>query len=824
MPWDNPSTEPSQDIDPRQRTVNAWMAKGGVPRHVAEGIADNVGRESGFDPKATGDSGTSSGLYQAHNERQSSLQAQGHWQDPDVQHQWAIGQVQGGDKIATEHWGEIRNAKSRDEARDLFKKYFERPAEPGSYDNPRVIGKGKWNVDDRAIRTEQGRSDAQVVWRDPHDFLAELPPMDDEKEPAGARQKRELEESLDRGDKIEEIPHVDVQTKGGRAKILDYDGRHRAQRAIEEGVNLIPVSYRGIPKGSEIKEFEPMRGEVRPWDFKAVATVPRETLPFAKDRRTLGQDMAQDRDRQDRVAQYAADRHAQAATAKVYTNEAGLPFTVPGPEGQPPAPQPNQAPPERLPGEIPYVGRLSDQIASVFQGAAQGGRMITGEEPVTRLLPENVVGAAAALGGTPLPPASRFTPGLAQIAPEGRNMMAAAQDARGMPMMQRGPPPLSQITPERAALAQDALQRGIPVTGPQNAATQVARERALANAISHTFGEDATALTADVLAGAQKRIGDGLNRIEQGHSVPFDPEFRSDIIEISNDAKSQLTTPGQIHVVDKHLKDIMVDPVKTEASKKAAQAAPKAPGKPAAKPKEALRSGLSGEQFGNLIHEKGPISKLANNPDPGVALFGDRMETALRDLLQRRLPTDQAAEYQGLRYQYKNLKTAEKAVGSVGEVDPAKLDSAVNRAFPNRKRSKDAELVKLSDIANEFVKPARPESPPSGWVRAAEASLGATVGHMAGGPVGGAVGAALAVGGHMAARNLMRSLTQPRLTEALIQRALASLPPPGARRNAINAMMSRPGANTMTQPGGNAMSLAAQPLRPVPPSGAENPR
>jgi hypothetical protein len=221
-----------------------------------------------------------------------------------------------------------------------------------------------------------------------------------------------------------------------------------------------------------------------------------------------------------------------------------------------------------------------------------------------------------------------------------------------------------------------------------------------------------------------------------------------------------------------------------------------------------LRSGLSGEQFGNLIHEKGPISKLANNPDSGVALFGDRMETALRDLLQRRLPSDQAAEYQGLRYQYKNLKTAEKAVGSVGEIDPAKLDSAVSRAFPDRKRNKNAEMVKLSDIANEFVKKP-PMQPAEGNAmrRLGEFSIGGAIGHMLGGPVGRLAGELATLGLDRPIRNALR----PRLTESLITRALQQLPPPGARRNAINAMMSRHGANTLSTP----LPAGPQPRRPT---------
>jgi hypothetical protein len=122
MPYGQDPTEAPQDIDPRQQTVNAWVTRGGVPRHVAEGIADSVNDESGFRPTLPGDSGTSVGLYQAHNERMASLKSAPNWQDPEIQHDWAMWQVHGGDEIATKHWDEIVNAGTREQAHQLWKK------------------------------------------------------------------------------------------------------------------------------------------------------------------------------------------------------------------------------------------------------------------------------------------------------------------------------------------------------------------------------------------------------------------------------------------------------------------------------------------------------------------------------------------------------------------------------------------------------------------------------------------------------------------------------------------------------------------------------
>jgi hypothetical protein len=214
------------------------------------------------------------------------------------------------------------------------------------------------------------------------------------------------------------------------------------------------------------------------------------------------------------------------------------------------------------------------------------------------------------------------------------------------------------------------------------------------------------------------------------------------------------------------------------------------------------------------MHKGGSIEKFGDHDNPSLAKFGKRIENSVRDVLVRNLPPDTAREYQMLRYQYKNLKTVEKAVESTGTLNHAKLNKAVSKAFPNRVKDKSPPLVKLSDIANKFGKPPAATSHAGKWTQAAELVAGATLGTILHGPVGGVAGAVLARAGDIAARNAMRELTRPRLTEKLIERALASLPPPGARRNAIHAMLSQRGASTLTTPGGgNAMSMAASPFR-----------
>lgn len=126
--------QPAPAVSPASRAgvVHFWMSQG-APLQVAQGIADRVSAESGFDPTASGDLGASHGLYQEHGPRAEALSdfansAGVSPMDPGVQNQFAASEVHGGDPIATRHWQEIENAPNRQAAAELWDRYFERSA------------------------------------------------------------------------------------------------------------------------------------------------------------------------------------------------------------------------------------------------------------------------------------------------------------------------------------------------------------------------------------------------------------------------------------------------------------------------------------------------------------------------------------------------------------------------------------------------------------------------------------------------------------------------------------------------------------------------
>src|SRR6185312_732883 len=128
-----------------------------------------------------------------------------------------------------------------------------------------VTQNGKWRVSPDSIASAQGKPNSNLVWMSPDDYLAMTPET-------AAPRRHSLRKMLEQGDEIQDIPTLDVETKGERAKITDQDGRQRALVAKEEGVDLIPVSIQGI-SGQAPAWIEGMRGTIRPFNFTPVPKV-----------------------------------------------------------------------------------------------------------------------------------------------------------------------------------------------------------------------------------------------------------------------------------------------------------------------------------------------------------------------------------------------------------------------------------------------------------------------------------------------------------------------------------------------------------------------
>lgn len=252
--------------------VAKWQARG-YPKPSAMGMADNLMRESGGDPTAIGDHGTSRGLFQEHDSRKDELEAyakkQGKSPDnPDVQFDFADQEIK--TKFPT-LYKQLMAGTDRSGAEDSFKRIFERPASI-MWDKSPSLASDKYRFSDYAMKEHDGRKNTDVVFMSPADYLDLSPELDGK--PFSNASGRALKASVGRGEPVESVPTLDMQVDGNTGTVTDQDGRHRALLAQQEGVDAIPVAIRQKGQGTPT-EIQGMSGAILPNDFRKAADVPK---------------------------------------------------------------------------------------------------------------------------------------------------------------------------------------------------------------------------------------------------------------------------------------------------------------------------------------------------------------------------------------------------------------------------------------------------------------------------------------------------------------------------------------------------------------------
>ncbi len=278
-----PATMPMLTVSPQAAPIKLtpddftkrWSALGYAPGGTA-GVMQNIFRESGGDPNATGDGGTSLGLFQHHAERKAELEkfaaaSGGSADDPDIQIKFADHEMQ-------TQYPKLR-AKLMDptttaaDAEAAFRKIFERPASNIGPNGP--IGTEKFQFSDYAMQAPRRQRDTEMVWMRPQDYLDLTPDLGDD--PRAGKSFAALKKSLARGEQVEEIPSLEVVAGEDGAKVFDQDGRNRARAAQEAGMGMIPVAVKRTGKNkAPITELEGMNGTLLPYDFKPVQPPPAQ--------------------------------------------------------------------------------------------------------------------------------------------------------------------------------------------------------------------------------------------------------------------------------------------------------------------------------------------------------------------------------------------------------------------------------------------------------------------------------------------------------------------------------------------------------------------
>lgn len=779
--------------------VDAWV-KRGVPRHVAEGIADNVGRESSFRTTVEGDGKTSVGLYQAHADRKSSLEAQKNWQDPEAQHDWALSQVTGGDRIATEHWDEIQNAKTREQARDLWTRYFERPAVTQS-DKPG----GKFAPS--GIRFEQDRSNTSVRYMDPADYLDMLPPIEDDAETGGKSKRRALMKSLEAGDEIEAIPTVELSGRGDTRKIVDFDGRHRAQAAADAGLTLIPVAFRSIDPEAEPKKIATRGGSSIPFDF---AQVPKVLGGIAGE--LFG-------------AKPAAAGEMPKGSRPIDDEPPWL-----RPPAQPPigaTPSPPIEPPLSHPDDPPWLKPSPPARAAPSPQAAEPGLLGRTWERTKEMAAAPAYAAAGA---------ARLPVGVAQLAAHGAEALgvpgaapaAAATDiaARGLEgFIERGPReapylagagdiaaslalPVGRVA-QLPRLAQPIANAAIgaaagaaqPVTGPDYGAekagqveggaiagpvaglvggalgaigrgiSQLVTPADVTRAAGRLFGAYTDKLTPEVMNQQKRLIGGAMGIIERQAVVSVRPQDVAELGRVLGVAATQ------------HPQEFA--PIRT-AIETVINKAPR----------------VRGDEMAALVRDDTPLDRLTKHDDSNIARNAHDIEKTVRDMISAALTPDQRQIYSAARSAYRDMKLVSGAM-QIGKdtLDPRRYANEIAKRFPTHAEIPEAtspSVLKLGRAVNQLFGGGE-----LGLLPAAGGMAGFVAGHSMMGPLGGAGGF---MAGHSAAHLARNRLNELRFARQ--QNQLAALRPQrGPVTGAIGNMLTGLGSPQIAPAAATAVTM-----------------
>lgn len=142
------------------------LSKAGFSDHAIAGIIANLHHESGGDPEAVGDNGTSFGLGQWHDDRARNLmefaKAQGmNPRTADAQHAFLIHELQ-----SDEYRGLVETMNKADNARSaamLFQQKYERPKEIDAARGDTAEGVGAWMQRQKAVQPAFGALDRLVA-------------------------------------------------------------------------------------------------------------------------------------------------------------------------------------------------------------------------------------------------------------------------------------------------------------------------------------------------------------------------------------------------------------------------------------------------------------------------------------------------------------------------------------------------------------------------------------------------------------------------------------------------------------------------------------
>ena len=302
-------------------------------------------------------------------------------------------------------------------------------------------------------------------------------------------------------------------------------------------------------------------------------------------------------------------------------------------------------------------GPTSGLAGTLAQGAAQGAAVNVLTTPVTdenkpflteKLMQAFTGGTAGAAGAGAL----KAVGGLAQpvsnaLGDIGQKAVKTLRDA-GVPV------DVAQATGSAFLNRTKAALMDNPFTAGKEEAFSALQKSAYNKAIAKTMGEDASAITPEVIASAKQRLGENYDTIASRNNIHFDKEMNTSLKSIEEEAQ-QVLNPEQFATVKKQVDNILA---KADANGGA----------------------LHGEQYQTI---KRVLDKISGGRDTDVAQYSRDLKEALLAGLSRSAEASgnkaDVALLKQTNKQYSNMKKIEDVVlkNPQGDVSPSLLSNSL---------------------------------------------------------------------------------------------------------------------------------------------------
>jgi hypothetical protein len=334
-------------------------------------------------------------------------------------------------------------------------------------------------------------------------------------------------------------------------------------------------------------------------------------------------------------------------------------------------------------GQIAQLALPASKLSKIpslgaYGSAALSGGAFSAAQPMgqgdSRFAEAGKGAAMGAIGQGIAAGASRLGKGMAdKLSPQVLEVYQRAQQA-GIPVH------FSQLSDSKFAKTLASAVGYLPFSGSGSAAAK--QQGAFNSAVARSFGEGAENLSDDVMGAAKRRIGGEFDGIYTRNKVQLDDAALGKLAQVEAAASRNLP-PNEAQIVKNQIDDLL------------------SMGDNGVMPGDAYQAFRTDRL---LPMEGGQKSFLANSIR--------EIRKTLDDAANRSVGPKDAAALKNARGQYRNLKTAEKALkqveGAKGNVRPASLWAVVNGA-----KGSSAEMRELAKIG-QMIKDPIPDSGTAG--------------------------------------------------------------------------------------------------------------